>query len=188
VPGLNGDEEPYGEWKVVGEPFVDREWRKNGDPRFDIAVLRIANDKDGKAIQDVVGFQRIRVTRVTAEQAPMSLYGYPGEGDFDGKTQESCVDRFDITLDDDILTMKPCDLTKGIGGGPWLSGRRDANDDDDRRDAVDDGAVLAVTIARSPDGNGLMGAPIDDIGDLIEAAEDATEDENDNDNEKSLYK
>jgi V8-like Glu-specific endopeptidase len=170
APGLNGDEEPHGRWKVEGEPIVADEWKENGDPRFDFAVLRIAK-RNNKAIQDVVGGQRV-ATRV-GEQSELSLFGYPGERRFDGTTQESCSDNGgDITLDDNLYGMA-CDLGGGTSGGAWLANL-------DKRGF---GEIVAVTSAKGRDGRSLIGASLSrDARALIDAADDAGEDKNDNDN------
>jgi V8-like Glu-specific endopeptidase len=163
VPGLAADEEPYGRWSVE-DVFVSDQWKETGDPRFDVAVLRIAKQDDGKAIQDVVEPQGVDFR--VEEQSMLSLYGYPVEGRFnDGTTnQESCIDRGDITLNG-IYSMKPCDLTKGSGGGPWIA-----------RFNEYDSAIVAVTVAPSNDGTGLLGAPLgDNARELYDAADSAGE-------------
>ncbi|WP_225849153.1 serine protease [Streptomyces sp. HPF1205] len=57
APGYDAGRTPYGVWTVTGA-YVDPKWSRDQDPRYDYAILRVADqERDGRevGVQDVTG-------------------------------------------------------------------------------------------------------------------------------------
>jgi hypothetical protein len=113
APGLSGRETPYGVW-AVRRVYLDPRWVADRDPRYDVAVLRLA-PRSGRNVEDVTGpaprwgpapraGSRVRVdgylagsggTPITCANSGYRTSGYPS---------------FDCGGFGD-----------GVSGGPWLA-------------------------------------------------------------------
>lgn len=141
VPGRAGDQAPYGVWGV-DRSWVDQRWIDSGDPRFDVAFVRLA-PLQGRTAQQSLGSQGITFDAVTGHPAATVL-GYPGEAPFDGTSMRRCttpaVGTPGPTYFDDLSIG--CRMNPGASGGPWMTGF------DAKRGT---GTVVAVTSAMAPD-------------------------------------
>lgn len=118
-PGRHGDDAPFGVWRIE-RAWVDQHWQSSGDPAFDVAFLRIA-EQGGRTVADVVGAQPISFAGGNAME--LTALGYPMTGPFDGTTLRRC--RSDEASADPAypgaLAMD-CAMKEGASGGPWLAG------------------------------------------------------------------
>lgn len=133
VPGRSGNATPYGRWPLE-RAWVDSRWQETGDPRYDVAFVRVGRD-----VQKVVGSQSIGFGAAVSGQA-MTALGYPGQGAFDGRSLRRCATPgVTVSVQDGALQM-PCAMTPGVSGGPWMT-------DFDSRTGT--GRVVAVTSYQS---------------------------------------
>lgn len=119
VPGVDGNEQPFGVWEVE-EIAVDPRWQIDGDPVHDVAFLRLA-PRAGQLAGDVLGAQGIGEAP-DQPSGPLSAVGYPATGRFTGDEALRCAadqPGVEPRLGDDYTI--PCDMTEGSSGGPWLA-------------------------------------------------------------------
>ena len=140
VPGRAGDTAPFGVWSV-DRAWVDSRWQQTGDPRFDVAFIRLGV-LDGATAQAALGSQPIQFG-APAVGKPTTALGYPAGAPFDGLSMRRCTTAATIasTVVSGALLM-PCAMTSGSSGGPWMTGFNASS-------GV--GTVVAVTSFR-PDG------------------------------------
>ncbi|GGV27000.1 hypothetical protein GCM10010260_79230 [Streptomyces filipinensis] len=74
VPGYRDGQAPYGVWKV-GRRFLPDGWAKDQDEDSDLAFV-VVDDRDGQAVEDVVGANRF-VTGAATGATAVTLAGYP---------------------------------------------------------------------------------------------------------------
>jgi hypothetical protein len=158
--------------------WIDPRWVKDGERRYDVAVLRIAKE-DGKTVQDVVGGQGVDFRGTDHDD--VNTIGYPVEplpddpNRFDGKSQERCI-ADDIEVTEEDLYFMRCRLTGGASGGPWI-------DNLDPKTGL--GTIVAVTSAGNEKFTDIAGPPLRNfVHDLIEAA-DRNDTKNSNDDDSS---
>lgn len=132
-PGRTGDQTPYGLW-TVERMWVDQRWQQTGDPRYDVAFLRLA-DQDGRTVQQAVGAQGIAFADDNDARPAITALGYPVDAPFDGTTLRRCATP---AVDAPYIGTYAmgCRMTAGSSGGPWLTNF------DPQRGA---GTVVAVT-------------------------------------------
>jgi V8-like Glu-specific endopeptidase len=137
-------------WKVAPGWDVDKDLESI--LQHDWAFLRMEK-RGGRSIQDVHGANALRTEPVPG--GTTSSLGYPVTSPYDGKSLNYCSGnahryrRGEIaTANVGALALKPCRLTQGVSGGPWL------RDYDRSRGA---GTLVAVTSVGSQDE--LLGRP-----------------------------
>lgn len=120
VPGRVGDTAPFGVWPI-DRAWVDSRWQQSGDPRYDIAFIRLGV-LDGATAQAALGSQPIRFN-APALGKPTTVLGFPTEAPFDGLSMRRCTNAATTgsTVVPGALLM-PCALTPGSSGGPWMTG------------------------------------------------------------------
>jgi len=124
VPAYDHGERPFGTF-VAESVFVMPQWRRNENPDFDVAALRVKPNRFGK-LTDVVGGRGYATSksRLTAFQ----IFGYPA-AEAGGEELRSCRAH---GLGRDVLTYHfagpptmpaSCDMAAGASGGAWLFDR-----------------------------------------------------------------
>jgi len=118
----------------------------------DWAFLRMEK-RHGRTIQQTYGANRLHFGRVGGGRT--TTLGYPAEPPYDGERLDYCAGdahryaRGEIAAADvGALSLRPCDLTQGASGGPWLRGYDPARQS---------GTLVAVTSVGSDDE--LLGRP-----------------------------
>jgi hypothetical protein len=142
-------------WKVTAwktAPGWDTEKSLESVLAYDWAFLRMEK-RGGRTIQDVYGANKLRTGPVG--EGHTATLGYPASSPYDGETLNYCAGdarqyrRGEIPAANvGALSLRPCRLTQGVSGGPWLRGF------DKKRGA---GTLVAVTSVGSDDE--LLGRP-----------------------------
>lgn len=137
-------------WKVA--PGWDVRRKLKSILPHDWAFLRMEK-RHGKTIQQTYGANRLHFGPVGGGRT--ASLGYPAESPYDGEELDYCAGdahryaRGEIAPGDvGALSLRPCDLTQGVSGGPWL------RDYDASRQA---GTLVAVTSVGTDDE--LLGRP-----------------------------
>ncbi|OEV29073.1 hypothetical protein AN219_18330 [Streptomyces nanshensis] len=119
---------------------------------YDWAFLRMEK-RGGRTIQEVYGANKLRTEPVRGGHA--ATLGYPASSPYDGETLHYCAGRAHRYGRGEIaatnvgaLSLRPCKLTQGVSGGPWLRGI-------DKKTGT--GTLVAVTSVGSDDE--LLGRP-----------------------------
>jgi hypothetical protein len=119
---------------------------------YDWAFLRMQK-RHGRTIQDVYGANKLRTEPVRG--GTTATLGYPASSPYDGETLNYCAGKAHrygrgqiAATNVGALSLRPCRLTQGVSGGPWLRGI------DKKRGA---GTLVAVTSVGSEDE--LLGRP-----------------------------
>ncbi|MBX3640456.1 MAG: trypsin-like serine protease [Nitrosomonas sp.] len=120
VPAFHNGTDPYGTWRVDGEPIVTESWRKGKGTvpnRGDYALLVMKPDNKGRIIGDVTGYYGY----VTYGLDPnhVTMLGYPGN--FDGALWMHRVDaqsHYREIIGNTVIYGS--DMGGGSSGGPWL--------------------------------------------------------------------
>ncbi|GAA2908288.1 peptidase [Streptosporangium fragile] len=120
VPGYDRGRRPYGQF-TARRMFVAGPWARTGDDSFDLGMVAVGADKNGKHLTDVVGGQDIAFGTPRGRQA--HGFGFPADRPYDGEHLVYCAgplhdDPNGQTSDQGLR----CDMTAGSSGGPWLSG------------------------------------------------------------------
>lgn len=142
-------------WKVASwktAPGWDTDKDLESVLPYDWAFLRMEK-RNGRTIQSVYGANKLRTEPVRG--GTTATLGYPASSPFDGETLNYCAgkahryERGEIAATNvGALSLRPCRLTQGVSGGPWLRGI------DKKRGA---GTLVAVTSVGSDDE--LLGRP-----------------------------
>lgn len=118
----------------------------------DWAFLRMEK-RNGRTIQQAYGANALRFAPVGGGRT--ASLGYPAVDPYDGETLDYCAGNAHLYRGGEIaaanvgaLSLRPCNLTQGVSGGPWL------RDYDPKRQA---GTVVAVTSVGTDDE--LLGRP-----------------------------
>lgn len=158
-PGYDGGGGPQAVidkgWKVRSWTMAPG-WDVNKDLdsvlRNDWAFLKMER-RGGRTIQDAYGANTLR-TEPVGSGTTVTL-GYPVTSPYDGETLNYCAGHAHRYRHGEIaassvgtLSLRPCRLTQGVSGGPWL------RDFDESRGA---GTLVAVTSVGSADE--LLGRP-----------------------------
>ncbi|MBM7411129.1 V8-like Glu-specific endopeptidase [Clavibacter michiganensis] len=118
-PGYQDGESAYGVWPVTGGNVTTGWYQRNDqDQAEDTGFLTVGRDDDGADIQSLTGASPVRFDAQAAQQ--VAMYGYPGEGRFDGSELQRCAGTGDAytAMQVDLA----CDMTGGVSGGPILLG------------------------------------------------------------------
>ncbi|WP_314175779.1 trypsin-like serine peptidase [Streptomyces winkii] len=142
-------------WKVLSwktAPGWDTDKSLESVLPYDWAFLRIEK-RGGRTIQDVYGANKLKTEPVRG--GTTATLGYPASSPYDGETLHYCAGKAHRYQRGEIaatnvgaLALRPCRLTQGVSGGPWLRGI------DKKRGA---GTLVAVTSVGSDDE--LLGRP-----------------------------
>jgi V8-like Glu-specific endopeptidase len=159
VPGFRNGERPFGTWPAR-ELLTTRGWDADANIREDLGAARLARDREGRGIEDVLGARRIAFGRPRTQE--VTAFGYPAfvnalslppRFEFDGQRLWSCTSP--VTAADRPPGRGPetmqieCDMTGGSSGGGWVTG----------------GGVLTglTSYAYSNDGSHLYGPYFGDV-------------------------
>lgn len=128
VPAYRGNHDrPFGVWPARSLATT-REWRREGNLRYDIGAALVARNKRGEPIQEVVGSRGIAFGQTRKQR--YEAYGYPHSdpagGRFDGTKEYVCSSRTarrDAPLGGPgpKTTRIRCDMTEGSSGGGWIA-------------------------------------------------------------------
>ncbi|NLU75915.1 hypothetical protein HCC61_25230 [Streptomyces sp. HNM0575] len=142
-------------WKVTSwrtAPGWDTDKSLESVLPYDWAFLRMEK-RGGRTIQDVYGANKLRTEPVRGGRT--ATLGYPASSPYDGETLDYCAGKAHLYERGEIpaanvgaLSLRPCRLTQGVSGGPWLRGI-------DRKRGS--GTLVAVTSVGSDDE--LLGRP-----------------------------
>lgn len=125
VPAYDHGRRPFGTFRVKAV-FVMPQWRRDENPAFDVAALRVRPSKLGRLV-DVVGARGYATNR--SRQAAFQIFGYPAAR-AGGEELRSCrahglgVDRFTERFFGPRPVPASCDMAAGASGGGWLFGGR----------------------------------------------------------------
>ena len=120
VPGYRDGAAPYGEWPASTLRSTPA-WIASEDISFDVGAATIGRNRDGRALQDVVGARGIGFDQ--PRDQTYESFGYPAEPPFDGERLFACRSRWQ---GDDASTNPPrtmsidCDMNGGASGGGWV--------------------------------------------------------------------
>jgi V8-like Glu-specific endopeptidase len=132
LPGRSGDHLPFGKWSIQ-DAWIDPIWRQTGDPRYDVAFLRLGTH-GGVTPQRALGAESVVFDSRTGR--PATVLGYPTVAPFDGTHLRRCATPA-TAPNPRLRTIElRCRLNAGSSGGPWLT---DFDADTGR------GTVMAVT-------------------------------------------
>ena len=123
VPAYDHGRRPFGTF-VVEAIYVIPQWRRNENPDFDLAALRVRPNRLGK-LTDVVGGRGYVTSK--SRFAAFEIFGYPA-GRVGGEELRSCrahglgFDRLTASFPGPPTTFASCDMASGASGGAWLFG------------------------------------------------------------------
>lgn len=121
VPAYDHGKRPFGTF-VVESVYVMPQWRRDENPDFDLAALRVKPNRLGRLV-DVVGGRGYATGR--SRLAAFQIFGFPA-GRAGGEELRSCDAH---GLGEDSLTFSfpgpptmpaSCDMAAGSSGGAWL--------------------------------------------------------------------
>jgi len=121
IPAYDHGSRPFGTFKVEAL-YVMPQWRRRGNPDFDVAALRVRANKLGR-LTDVVG-ARGYVTSLS-RRSVFEIFGYPAAR-ARGEELRSCrahglgIDRLTRRLAGPPTMPASCDMAAGSSGGGWL--------------------------------------------------------------------
>lgn len=125
VPAYDHGRRPFGTF-LVESVYVMPQWRRQENPNFDVAALRVRPNKLGK-LTDVVGARGYATGK--SRLAPFQIFGYPAAR-AGGEELRSCrahglgFDRLTNRLAGPPTMPASCDMAAGASGGAWLFGGR----------------------------------------------------------------
>jgi len=123
VPAYNHGEYPFGSFKVEAV-YVMPQWRRDENPSFDIAALRVRSNGRG-ALTDVVGGRGYATSK--SRLSAFQIFGYPAAY-LRGEELRSCrahglgLDRLTNRFTGPPTMPASCDMAAGASGGAWLFG------------------------------------------------------------------
>jgi len=121
IPAYDHGARPFGSFKAAGVRTM-RQWRRFGNPDFDVAAIRVEPNQLG-LLGDVVGGRDWAVNQTRFGQ--YEIFGYPG-GFQQGEALRSCrtrgrgSDRLSNRLPGPPTVPGTCDMARGASGGSWL--------------------------------------------------------------------
>jgi V8-like Glu-specific endopeptidase len=121
VPAYDHGSRPFGTF-VAEAVYVMPQWRRNENPDFDVAALRVKPNALG-ALTDVVGGRGFATSK--SRLAAFQIFGYPA-GWAGGEELRSCrahglgVDRRTDVFGGLPTMPASCDMAAGSSGGAWL--------------------------------------------------------------------
>lgn len=126
VPAYGRESRPFGVWPAK-DLATTKEWRRDGNIRYDIGAAIIKRNVDGARIQRVVGSRGIAFSQPRNQRYEALGYPHtdPAGGEFDGNKEYVC--KSGMTRRDSPLsgsgprtTQIRCDMTAGSSGGGWI--------------------------------------------------------------------
>lgn len=126
VPGYREGVAPYGRWAATSyattEEWADTAGTRDPDEAGDVAMLVLAEDSEGKSVEDVVG--ALGVAFEQSREQTYTQYGYPAEEPYDGEVLYRHTAAY--AGSDPKFSPAPIkiasDFTAGSSGGPWTIG------------------------------------------------------------------
>lgn len=121
VPAYDDGSRPFGTFEVESV-YVMPQWRRHGNPDFDVAALRVEPNKLG-ALVDVVGGRGYAISK--SRLSAFQIFGYPAAR-ADGEELRSCrahglgSDRLTFFFAGPPTMPASCDMAAGASGGAWL--------------------------------------------------------------------
>jgi V8-like Glu-specific endopeptidase len=121
VPAYDHGSRPYGTF-VVEAAYVMPQWRREENPDFDLAALRVAPNDLGR-LTDVVGARGYATAK--SRLAVFQIFGYPAAR-AGGEELRSCsahglgLDRLTDSFSGPPTMPASCDMAAGSSGGAWL--------------------------------------------------------------------
>jgi V8-like Glu-specific endopeptidase len=121
VPAYDHGSRPFGTF-TAESVYVMPQWRRNENPDFDVAALRVRPNKLG-ALTDVVGARGYATSK--SRLAAFQIFGYPGAR-ARGEELRSCrahglgTDRLTTRFSGLPTMPASCDMAAGASGGAWL--------------------------------------------------------------------
>lgn len=121
VPAYDHGARPFGTF-VASAVYTTKEWRRNEDPDFDVAAIRVKPNRLG-ILGDVVGGREWTTDR--SRFSSFQIFGYPA-GTLQGESLRACDTQ---GLGSDPLTNGfpgpptipgVCDMAGGSSGGAWI--------------------------------------------------------------------
>lgn len=124
VPGYADGASPHGRY-TARDLLVAPRWDRDADDSYDFAMA-VLNTRDGRAVQDAVGSQRIAFDTWTEDSVrdgvQVYTFGYPAASPFDGRDLHYCSGRTTPDTGGTTANGVGCRMTQGSSGGPWFSG------------------------------------------------------------------
>jgi V8-like Glu-specific endopeptidase len=121
VPAYDHGIRPYGAFDVEAA-YVMPQWRRSGNPAFDLAALRVKPNRLGR-LTDVVGARGYATSK--SRLAAFQIFGYPAAR-AGGEELRSCrahglgFDRLTAPFPGPPTMPASCDMAAGSSGGGWL--------------------------------------------------------------------
>jgi V8-like Glu-specific endopeptidase len=121
VPAYDHGARPFGTFDVKAV-YVMPQWRRNENPDFDIAALRVRPNELGR-LTDVVGGRGYATSK--SRLAAFQIFGYPA-AHAAGEELRSCrahglgLDSFTDSFSGPPTMPASCDMAAGASGGAWL--------------------------------------------------------------------
>jgi V8-like Glu-specific endopeptidase len=121
VPAYDHGERPFGTFEVKSV-YVMPQWRRKGNPGFDVAALRVEPNRLG-ALTDVVGARGYATSK--SRLSAFQIFGYPAAW-AGGEELRSCRahglggDRLTNRFDGPPTMPVSCNMAAGASGGGWV--------------------------------------------------------------------
>jgi V8-like Glu-specific endopeptidase len=121
VPAYDHGERPFGTFSVKSV-YVMPQWRRDENPAFDVAALRVEPNRFG-ALADVVGARGYATSK--SRLAAFQIFGYPAAR-AGGEELRSCrahglgIDRLTNRFFGPPTVPASCDMAAGASGGAWI--------------------------------------------------------------------
>ena len=112
APGFHDGQSPYGVWDVR-RIYIPAAWKSSQDPRYDVAILKMA-PRGGRHIEDVVGAAPLGRPVAGAQ---VTVDGYPA-----GSGGEAITCTNTLYLTDGYPSFNCHGYVDGVSGGPWYIG------------------------------------------------------------------
>ncbi len=123
VPAYDHGSRPFGTF-IAKSVYVMPQWRRNENPDFDVAALRVEPNRLG-ALTDVVGGRGYATSK--SRLAAFQIFGYPAAG-ARGEELRDCrahglgIDSLTNLFGGPPTLPASCDMAAGSSGGAWLFG------------------------------------------------------------------
>ena len=123
MPAYQAGAMPYGAW-AAKSLATTKEWKKQGNLRYDLGAVIVKRNEAGQRLQSVVGARGIGFSQPRDQN--YVAYGYPQLSPFDGKLEYTCPSNYrgsDSAGSNGPAPMRiSCDMTGGASGGGWIIG------------------------------------------------------------------
>jgi V8-like Glu-specific endopeptidase len=121
VPAYDHGSRPFGTFDIESV-YVMPQWRRHGNPNFDVAALRVEPNRLG-ALVDVVGGRGYAISK--SRLSAFQIFGYPAAR-ADGEELRGCrahglgADPLTFPFVGPPTMPASCDMAAGASGGAWL--------------------------------------------------------------------